>query len=64
MKRTNPIWGSISILIGVVIAILSLVRGVLREFCGWWASIRRGTSKGTACSYAAVPLIIRRSVNI
>ncbi len=28
MKRTNPIWGSISILIGVVIAILSLVRGV------------------------------------
>lgn len=27
MKRTNPIWGSISILIGVVIAILSLVRG-------------------------------------
>ena len=27
MKRTSPLWGSISILIGVVIAILSLLRG-------------------------------------
>ncbi len=27
MKRTNPLWGSISILIGVVIAILALLRG-------------------------------------
>lgn len=27
MKRTNPLWGSISILIGVVIAILSLLKG-------------------------------------
>ena len=27
MKRTNPLWGSISVLIGVVIAILSLLRG-------------------------------------
>ena len=26
MKRTSPLWGSISILIGVVIAILSLLR--------------------------------------
>lgn len=32
MKRTSPLWGSISILIGVVIAILSLVRGV-------WATV-------------------------
>ena len=27
MKRTNPLWGSISILTGVVIAILSLLKG-------------------------------------
>lgn len=27
MKRTNPLWGSISILIGVVIAVLSLLKG-------------------------------------
>ena len=27
MKRTNPLWGSISILTGVVIAILALLRG-------------------------------------
>ena len=32
MKRTDPLWGSISILIGVVIAILALVRGV-------WATV-------------------------
>ena len=27
MRRTNPLWGSVSILIGVVIAILALLRG-------------------------------------
>lgn len=32
MKRTSPLWGSISILIGVVIAILSLLRGI-------WATV-------------------------
>ena len=32
MKRTSPLWGSISILIGVVIAILSLLRGT-------WATV-------------------------
>lgn len=32
MKRTNPLWGSISILIGVVIAILSLLKGT-------WATV-------------------------
>lgn len=32
MKRTNPLWGSISILIGVVIAILSLLKGA-------WATV-------------------------
>ena len=32
MKRTSPLWGSISILIGVVIAILALLRGV-------WATV-------------------------
>lgn len=32
MKRTSPLWGSISILIGVVIAILSLLKGV-------WATV-------------------------
>lgn len=30
MKQTNPLWGSISILIGAVIAILAFVRGSLR----------------------------------
>lgn len=45
MKQTNPIYGSISILIGVVIAILALVRGplevplLLTAFAAWvlWA---------------------------
>ncbi len=32
MKRTSPLWGSISILIGVVIAILALLRGI-------WATV-------------------------
>lgn len=32
MKRTSPLWGSISILTGVVIAILSLLRGI-------WATV-------------------------
>lgn len=32
MKKTSPVWGSISILIGVVIAILSLLRGT-------WATV-------------------------
>ena len=27
MKRSSPLWGSVSVLIGVVIAILALVRG-------------------------------------
>ena len=29
MKKNTPLWGSISILIGVVIAILALTRGTL-----------------------------------
>ena len=32
MKKTSPLWGSISILTGVVIAILSLLRGI-------WATV-------------------------
>ena len=41
MKRSNPLWGSISVLIGVVIAILALVRGawlvplLLLVFSAW-----------------------------
>ncbi len=31
MKRNTPLWGSISILIGVVIAILALTNGILRN---------------------------------
>lgn len=31
MKKNSPLWGSISILIGVVIAILSLTDGILRN---------------------------------
>ncbi len=41
MKKNSPLWGSISILIGVVIALLSLTDGILRnarlnaEFAVW-----------------------------
>ena len=41
MKRSNPLWGSVSVLIGVVIAILALVRGawlvplLLLTFTAW-----------------------------
>ena len=41
MKRSSPLWGSISVLIGVVIAILALVRGawlvplLLLTFTAW-----------------------------
>lgn len=41
MKRSSPLWGSVSVLIGVVIAILALVRGawlvplLLLTFTAW-----------------------------
>lgn len=41
MRRTNPLWGSVSILIGVVIAILALLRGnwataaLIAAFAAW-----------------------------
>ena len=41
MKRSSPLWGSVSVLIGVVIAILALVRGawlvplLLLVFTAW-----------------------------
>ena len=41
MKRSSPLWGSVSVLIGVVIAILALVRGawlvplLLLTFAAW-----------------------------
>ena len=39
MKKTSPLWGSISILTGVVIAILSLLRGI-------WATVALLTAMG------------------
>ena len=47
MKRSSPLWGSVSVLIGVVIAILALVRGawlvplLLLTFTAWglWVDV-------------------------
>ena len=60
MKRSSPIWGSVSVLIGVVIAILALVRGawlvplLLLTFAAWgpWIPEERARRQKAAGSIA------------